>query len=106
MGRDQPVSKHCVVYAMRDVLGQFPGHLHGVDEVRGLFQDGVVGHEVAGADPRVVGIQVDCGAVGCVATARGRGGRGGDAGSYGRSHTCTSSERNSRRRYLITLFHT
>lgn len=52
-------------------MGQFPAHLHGIDEVRGLSQDGVVGHEVGGADPRVVGIQVDCSAVGCVSTARG-----------------------------------
>lgn len=67
--QDQPVNKHFVVQALSDVLSQFPGHLHGVDEVRGIFQDGVVGHEVVGADPRVVGIQVDCRAVGCVATA-------------------------------------
>lgn len=78
VGRDQPISKHCVVYALTDVLGQVPGHLHGVDEVRGLFQDGVVGHEVGGANTRVVRIQVDCSAVGCVATARGGAGEGGE----------------------------
>lgn len=77
VGTNQPVGKHCVIYALSDVLGQVPGHLHGVDEVRGVSQDGVVGHEVGGAHPRVVGIQVDCSAVGCMATARGAGAAGG-----------------------------
>lgn len=62
-----------MVQTLSDVLGQLPGHLHGVGEVRGLFQDGVVGHEVVGADARVVGIQVDRGAVGGVAAAGARG---------------------------------
>lgn len=95
--QDQPVNKHFVVQALSDVLSQFPGHLHGVDEVRGLFQDGVVGHEVVGADPRVVGIQVDCRAVGCVATAAALG--RGEEGVRGRKNTRESGE------CALALFH-
>lgn len=58
-----------MVNGLSDVFSQLSGHFQSVDEVRGRSQDGVVGHEVRGSDRRVVGIQVDCCAVGCVATA-------------------------------------
>lgn len=35
--------------------------------VRGLFQNGVVSHEVSGSDPRVPWVQVDRCGVGCMA---------------------------------------
>lgn len=56
-----------MVNGLSDVFSQLSGHFQSVDEVRGLSQDGVVGHEVRGSDRRVVGIQVDRCAVGCVA---------------------------------------
>lgn len=57
-----------MVDGLSDVFSQLSGHFQSVDKVRGCSQDGVVGHEVRGSDRRVVGIQVDCCAVGCVAT--------------------------------------
>lgn len=64
---------------LSDVFCQLSGHFQSVDEVWGPSQDGVVGHEVRGSHRRVVGIQVDRCAVGCVATVaalRGGGQRG------------------------------
>lgn len=52
---------------LRDVVGQGSSHPQGVDVVRGLLQDGVVGHEVGGAHALLVGVQVDGGGVRCVA---------------------------------------
>lgn len=43
-----------MAHGARDVVSQDAGHLHGVYEVRGVLEDGVVGHEVGGPHRRVV----------------------------------------------------
>lgn len=112
-----------MVNGLSDVFSQLSGHFQSVDEVWGRSQDGVVGHEVRGSDRRVVGIKVDCCAVGCVATVVAL--QGGERGknykmkrqpAYGET-TVEKNTRNSgectqcvfkifQQSYQITLFHT
>lgn len=52
-----------------DVVCKLSGHLHGVNEVRGVFQDGVVTHEVCGAHISVVVFEIHGSAVRRMTTA-------------------------------------
>lgn len=67
-----PVGKNRVVDGLTDVLGHHSTHFQSIDEVRGLLQDGVVGHEVRGPHSAVVGLQVHgCGVSGVATGERG-----------------------------------
>lgn len=60
-----------MAHGLGDVSGQAASHFQRFCEIRGFFQDGVVGHEVGGSDPGEVGVHVDCCGVGCVAAGGG-----------------------------------
>lgn len=57
-----------MVNGLTDIVSQDSGHFQTVYEIWGFLQDGVVGHKISGSNLRVVGIQVYCCGIGCMAT--------------------------------------
>lgn len=57
-----------MINGLADIVSQDSGHFQSIYVVWGLLQDGVIRHEVSGSDCCVVGMEVNCCGVGCVAT--------------------------------------
>lgn len=63
-----PICKHVLFSGLSDILSQGAGHFQSIYVIWGLLHDGVIRHEVSGSNPCVIGKQVHCAAIRCMAT--------------------------------------